>query len=466
MSSTSTPPLLLHTDSAERRQEDQLPLVNRKRKEASSTEFSGAEELEEEEEDLLSDCDSMALSLLSSSADGSPQLTPSAAIPMRVCMDMDLGEESSFEEEKGLLLSTNKTFPLLRLGRHGIRCGSALLKGLATAIEPEERHEAECNESDDYEDEEDSAPVSINEVFPDEILFMVLYWLNGKDVGLSAAPVCKRWYYLTTEDYFWKALVYRDHGAEVQKPPEKSWLWFYRSKTVLYKEPEVTNATGVGTNGTNYEGEWKDGKFHGFGTQTWKEAVYVGEFVNGKREGQGKQTWDKGDVYEGQWKDGNPHGFGYKTWPCGDTYVGDWEEGHRMGFGEYTWPSGHRYKGEWRNKLQSGRGVYTWSDGRCYDGEWTEGEKHGMGKYSWPNGCCYEGPWNEGKRHGPQGKMTWPDGTYFVGRWEFDVRREGTSYEKDGTPAFFNFPLGSKPLDDYFSIPDDLWDRKYGPSSH
>jgi hypothetical protein len=57
------------------------------------------------------------------------------------------------------------------------------------------------------------------------------------------------------------------------------------------------------TNGTIYEGEWKDGMKHG----------------------QGKQIWIDGTLYEGSWKNNVAHGRGRLIHADGDIYEGDWE---------------------------------------------------------------------------------------------------------------------------------------------
>ncbi len=54
--------------------------------------------------------------------------------------------------------------------------------------------------------------------------------------------------------------------------------------------------------------------------------------------------FSNGNKYEGQTKDGKMHGRGTNTWSNGDKYVGDWVDGSRTGNGIYTWPSGNKYE--------------------------------------------------------------------------------------------------------------------------
>ena len=55
-------------------------------------------------------------------------------------------------------------------------------------------------------------------------------------------------------------------------------------------------------------------------------SEYVGEWVDGKHEGQGTQNWGDGIVYCGQWKNGMMHGRGKYTMACGTVVEGLFEE--------------------------------------------------------------------------------------------------------------------------------------------
>ena len=52
-----------------------------------------------------------------------------------------------------------------------------------------------------------------------------------------------------------------------------------------------------------YEGNFKDGKFQGQGTQIWRVGQwYEGDWENGKRHGFGTQFGSDGEIlYKGQW---------------------------------------------------------------------------------------------------------------------------------------------------------------------
>lgn len=93
--------------------------------------------------------------------------------------------------------------------------------------------------------------------------------------------------------------------------------------------------------GRKYEGEWNHGAFHGIGRWEDSHHVYEGEWVEGKvmfakpsllmesqKSGYGKvvQNWSDGQkfIYEGQWKNGKRHGFGVGTFGVGGQYTGWW----------------------------------------------------------------------------------------------------------------------------------------------
>ena len=79
-------------------------------------------------------------------------------------------------------------------------------------------------------------------------------------------------------------------------------------------------------NGNKYEGELKNGKFHGQGKYTFSNGnIYEGEFNNGKWEGQGKYSFSNGNIYEGEFKDGKSHGQGKIILYDGTKYVGEFK---------------------------------------------------------------------------------------------------------------------------------------------
>ena len=56
-----------------------------------------------------------------------------------------------------------------------------------------------------------------------------------------------------------------------------------------------------------YEGQWKNGKRNGFGTEKikgYRGYVFVGTFSEGVKEGKGEEVFSNGDVYIGWYKNG------------------------------------------------------------------------------------------------------------------------------------------------------------------
>ena len=63
-----------------------------------------------------------------------------------------------------------------------------------------------------------------------------------------------------------------------------------------------------------YEGEFKNGKFHGQGKLVFKKQTYVGDFNNGQKHGKGILEWEddqKQNIkYDGEWIKDNQEGDG------------------------------------------------------------------------------------------------------------------------------------------------------------
>ena len=186
--------------------------------------------------------------------------------------------------------------------------------------------------------------------------------------------------------------------------------------------------------GDSYEGEMKDGKYHGMGTYRWGNGnVYTGEYVNGVRQGKGKFAFASGSSYEGEWKNGKYHGKGKWTNADGSYYTGVWENDDIIDSTKIEYPApayasesvvpaagakiermeydgGDFYEGEIVDGYRHGKGKYTWADGSEYEGDWVKGKKCGFGVYrsygknekdgSTYLSYIYEGEWKDGKKHG------------------------------------------------------------------
>jgi hypothetical protein len=122
--------------------------------------------------------------------------------------------------------------------------------------------------------------------------------------------------------------------------------------------------------GTEYEGEFKNGLFNGHGTlirvteikyeveingvptqhtRTERQIMYKGEFKDGHYEGKGKLTLKDGTEYEGEFKNGKPNGRSILHTPNGDRYEGEIKDGLPNGTGILIRRDGARYEGQFKD---------------------------------------------------------------------------------------------------------------------
>lgn len=116
------------------------------------------------------------------------------------------------------------------------------------------------------------------------------------------------------------------------------------------------------------------------GTISLPEGTYTGQIKNNIPHGEGTLTYPDGTEYVGQWKDGKEHGQGIVRWRVdGDTawYSGEWVDGKWHGNGIFSYPDGTKYEGKWKEGERHGQGVETyngtekvgeWKDGTFYEG--------------------------------------------------------------------------------------------------
>ena len=168
--------------------------------------------------------------------------------------------------------------------------------------------------------------------------------------------------------------------------------------------------------GTVYKGEWKNNKFHGFGTFVF-----------------GAETQWAGHTFSGNFKDGTYHGYGIYTFPDGEKYVGDYKEGKKHGFGSYSFANGEKYIGAFADDQYNGQGNLTFANGDKYVGEFRDGLTHGRGTYIFADGEKYVGGFLDGKYHG-QGVYNYANGMKDVGEFRDDqLNGFATRYLADGS---------------------------------
>ncbi|KAJ8605893.1 hypothetical protein CTAYLR_000607 [Chrysophaeum taylorii] len=131
---------------------------------------------------------------------------------------------------------------------------------------------------------------------------------------------------------------------------------------------------------SQYVGEWKGDRKHGFGTLTRGKYRYEGEFSQGKRHGKGVLWVGDKKVYAGDWVEGWRDGHGATP-----DYVGEFANNAPHGRGATS-----DYSGEWKNGKREGRGT-------CeeFSGEWSNDKKHGTGVLTTSRGVIH-GTWSNG----------------------------------------------------------------------
>eukprot|EP00956_Cyclotella_meneghiniana_P035883 scaffold119020_cov23-Cyclotella_meneghiniana.AAC.1 len=179
----------------------------------------------------------------------------------------------------------------------------------------------------------------------------------------------------------------------------------------------------------SYQGELRDGKKHGFGTELYSNgASYEGNWKEGKRHGRGLYKFSRGGFYDGEWFEGKKHGRGLNQHANGDSYDGEWYEHEKHGRGRERKVNGDSYNGEWRDGRRHGRGLCHHANGNVYNGEWREGKKHGSGQQKYADGGSYDGKWLNNKHHG-KGLYRYTGGDSYDGEW-LDNKRHGKGIYK------------------------------------
>ena len=116
---------------------------------------------------------------------------------------------------------------------------------------------------------------------------------------------------------------------------------------------------------------------------------------------QGTYIWSDGSKYEGAFKDGKPSGQGTLTSPGWYNYVGQWKNDKFHGHGTLTWSNGDKYEGEWKDGRRNGQGILSYSVPCCgqkYRGEWKNGKFHGQGAFTWSDGYSRSFRLRQGRR--------------------------------------------------------------------
>ncbi len=155
-----------------------------------------------------------------------------------------------------------------------------------------------------------------------------------------------------------------------------------------------------------YEGEFVNGKFHGFGIYQFKAGKenrgdrYVGNFRDGQMTSNGTYYFANGEKYIGNFEDGQRSGYGTQYLKNGDRFSGEWKYDQFHGFGKLTFPFGEVYEGHFAHGMRNGEGVMKFSDGSRFTGNFIADQRYGQGIEVRQDGTQFEGSWVADKREG------------------------------------------------------------------
>ena len=121
----------------------------------------------------------------------------------------------------------------------------------------------------------------------------------------------------------------------------------------------------------NYDGEWKNDKYDGFGALYDHGEKYTGDFKEGKFHGIGNLYKVNGDIYEGEFFEGNIL-KGTITYKNGNIFKGKFEDGKKR-FGLFEYIDGDKYEGFFENDLYNGEGILIKKDGKEEKGIFKDG---------------------------------------------------------------------------------------------
>jgi len=177
---------------------------------------------------------------------------------------------------------------------------------------------------------------------------------------------------------------YREEGSSIvgpkkQKKQSKSSLTsselnILKEQGIEYLE-EQRNKTTVQFVDVMCGDAWKKKGYHGPVICNYADgSEYQGEWQDGKRHGIGTYISPTGTRYEGEWENDGASGHGVCHYADGMKYDGEFESGERHGKGILISPEGDRYEGQFKYDLLNGEGIYIWGDGVRSEGEFREGK--------------------------------------------------------------------------------------------
>ena len=127
------------------------------------------------------------------------------------------------------------------------------------------------------------------------------------------------------------------------------------------------------SNKFNYDGDWVEDKFDGYGTLFNFGEKYIGNFKKGKKCGDGSLYKNNGDIIQGEFFEGKIK-KGKIMFKNMDEYEGNFKDEKMSGRGIYKYENGDIYEGFFENNLFNGEGKVTKKDGEVKKGIFKDGE--------------------------------------------------------------------------------------------
>eukprot|EP00923_Selenidium_pygospionis_P033886 GHVN01059331.1.p1 GENE.GHVN01059331.1~~GHVN01059331.1.p1 ORF type:complete len:1342 (+),score=180.28 GHVN01059331.1:981-5006(+) len=186
-----------------------------------------------------------------------------------------------------------------------------------------------------------------------------------------------------------------------------------------------------------YCGGWQWDKKHGEGQLFVNSEQYTGSFKHNFYEGQGAYLSKDGTQYEGEFKAGRFHGAGKLRRVFRSDVPSPLSARESVNPSQDSGCKSPKEvievsSGEWRKGKLWGMGNKWYHGGSVFSGMLSNGRPHGTGNMTYPDGTIYEGSWKGGKRHG-HGIFTIPHSLYFSDTvdqsWAHPVQSEGGQRE-------------------------------------
>lgn len=169
-----------------------------------------------------------------------------------------------------------------------------------------------------------------------------------------------------------------------------------------------------------YEGEFRNGVYHGFGNLTTSKQTYKGYFEEGKKKGKGTLVDLVNHItYEGNFDNDEREGEGKETYEDGSVYVGSFVKGKKCGKGKLVLPNGSFYRGDFKDDKLDGKGLFKWNKEKSYYGQWNNNEICGFGILTEPN-VKHIGYFDKDVKWGYGASFYFENGTTLLGKWEND----------------------------------------------